>query len=559
MKQDASVRPWQFIYDELNIRERSPSAIPFSVHLRRHAQERPNSIAMSYLGYETSYAEFECQVNTVARLLEDMNVNKGDVVGIYLPNVPQYAAIMAGAAKRGITVCCLSPLLAPPELCHQLKDANISVLFALDLLLPVVKAISESISGVVKNAVVTGSLDTLPNAPEVGDISLAGISSWRYTELMAKYSTDAVDQVPVEADDVALIQYTGGTTGMPKGAMLTHGGLAWVAENTYVHAAPVEGEEVFSSAFPMFHIAGSSGMMALTRFGGMCAVIPDPRDLDFFLDQVIAYPPTLFGAVPSLYQMLLDHPKSKDVDFSRLKIAISGAAPLTGGERKKVDAWVGENKLADFFGMTETSPNYLCNPPSRSKPSTVGIPLPGVDVRIVDLATGESELPSGEEGEIIVATPGLMKGYLNMPEETAKALRSFNGKTYMYTGDVGFMDDEGYITICDRAKDMLNVSGYKVFSIEIENKLSHLDCIERAAVVGSPDLKRPGNDIVNLFVQLASEFERDDADSLNQRITDYCRANMAPYKVPKNIVFIAEIPMTAVGKVDKKLMRDQLA
>ena len=199
---------------------------------------------------------------------------------------------------------------------------------------------------------------------------------------------------------------------------------------------------------------------------------------------------------------------------------------------------------------------YCSSPPTRPKPDSVGIPIPGADVRIVDVETGENEMPMGEVGEIIASGPGVMSGYLNLSKETQKALRMFDNQLYMYSGDVGYMDDDGYIYVCDRSKDMLIVGGFKVFSVEIEEKLARMDEVVLSAVVSTPDQARPGNDIVNLFVQVSDTPEAKDEDALREKITLFCRENMAPYKVPRKIHFIEQIPVTPVGKLDKKKLRD---
>ncbi|WP_166426023.1 class I adenylate-forming enzyme family protein, partial [Paraglaciecola sp. 20A4] len=394
-------KPWQFIYDEAGIEETKPKIITFSGHTSRHAIELPNSPAISYLGQKTSFAQLDAQVNKLANALTALGVSRGDVIGIQMPNIPQYAVAMLAAARMGVTVSNVSPLLAPPELVFQIKDANISTLIALDAFVPLIQAVSAQVQGTLNRVIVTGAMDSIKTPENAEAPKIEGLQAYHYASLVDGADAN-FEQVEVAADDVALLQYTGGTTGKPKGAMLTFGGLSWVADNSFIYGSMEAGVDVSVSPFPMFHIAGAAGVMAVLRFGGMVILVPDPRNIDYLIDQMIANPPTSIGAVPTLYQMLLSHPKAKDVDFSKLKLAISGAAPLTGNDRQKVEGWLGKNKLADFFGMTETSPNYVCNPPQRSKPTTVGIPLPGVDVKIVDLETGTKVLPFGEEGEIIV-------------------------------------------------------------------------------------------------------------------------------------------------------------
>ena len=252
--------------------------------------------------------------------------------------------------------------------------------------------------------------------------------------------------------------------------------------------------------------------------------------------------------------MLLAHPGFKDVDFSGLKFAKSGAAPLTRTTYDNLSAVIGELKLADVFGMTETGPCHVCHPVSHYKLGSIGVPMPGTDLKIMDVETGTKEMPIGEPGEIATAGPQVMKGYLGLPEESARALREIDGQRYMFTGDVGYLDEDGYVFLCDRAKDMLVVGGFKVFSVEVEDKLKAHKDVAESAVIGAPDEARPGNDIVHLFVQRTPESEGSDKDA-EGRIRDWIRANMAAYKVPKQIHFLDAIPLTPVGKIDKKKMR----
>ncbi|MEM7731046.1 MAG: AMP-binding protein [Pseudomonadota bacterium] len=219
-----------------------------------------------------------------------------------------------------------------------------------------------------------------------------------------------------------------------------------------------------------------------------------------------------------------------------------------------LSAVIGAGKVSDVFGMTETGPCHVAHPVSRYKLGSVGVPMPGTTLKIMDVETGTREMPVGEPGEIATSGPQVMTGYLGLPEESARALREIDGARYMFTGDVGYLDEDGYVFLCDRAKDILVVGGFKVFSVEVEDKLKAHPDVAESAVVGAPDEKRPGNDIVHLFVQRAPGSEGDDADA-ETRIRDWIRANMAPYKVPRKIHFLPEIPLTPVGKIDKKKMR----
>jgi long-chain acyl-CoA synthetase len=547
--------PWLALHRSLGLEP--PPAFddrPLAEHLARHAERRPEAVAIQFHDRGIGYGELFTQSLRLATALRALGVAKGDVVGLHLPNVPQYLVAVAALSRLGAVGTGVSPLLAPGEIAFQLNDAGVKVLLTLDALaaavLPRITELPENLHTVI----VTGAGESL-GLPCGGAPDLPGVRTMRYPDLIGAAKPDC-PQTPVSGDDIFMIQYTGGTTGRPKGAMLSIRNLMYNPQQADAYA-PWTGEpqEVLMSAFPLFHAAGLSVHVAGLRFGCRALLIPDPRDMDFICRQLKRFPPTRIAAVPTLYQMLVNTPAFREVDFSGLKSALSGAAPLPLEDRKRIEAVIGSNRLSDVFGMTETGPVHVCNPPMRCKPTSVGIPVAAADTRIVDLETGTREMPFGEPGEIITSGPQVMKGYLNLPEESARAMRVLDGRTWMFTGDVGYMDEEGYVYLCDRAKDMLIVGGYKVFSVELEDKLKELDCIAQSAVIGTPDAARPGNDVVNLYVELAPAARSRDPDAVRAEIVAFCRENMAPYKVPRNVVLIDQIPLTAVGKIDKKALR----
>ncbi len=546
--------PWQAIYDELGIEVPEIDDRPLGHFVEEHATARPDSVALQYFEREISYRELNELANRCANGLLCLGVTRDDVVGIHLPNIPQYVIALVACAKIGCAGSGVSPLMAPSEIAHQVGDAGISVLLSLDKLVESSLANIKEIPDCLKHVIVASAADYI-SPSEPAEFGIAGVACHHFLAMLdnapAEYS-----QQPVAADDTMMVQYTGGTTGRPKGAELTVRSLMYNPLQCAAYSPWETGSEVVATAFPMFHAAGLAFTIASLRFGARLFLIPDPRDLEYFCQLMHRFPPTRLAAVPSLYQMLIACPDITGVDFSSLKIAHSGAAPLAGDDRRKIEAVIGENKLSDMFGMTETGPVHVCNPPMRAQPTSVGIPVPGADTRIVDLETGTKEMPVGEPGEIITSGPQVMKGYLNLAEESAKALRQWRGKTWMYTGDVGYMDEEGYIYLCDRAKDMLIVGGYKVFSVEVEDKLQELNCIALSAVIGTADEKRPGNDIVNLYVELTPAASKLEPDAVTAEILAFCRENMAPYKIPKLIRIIDQIPLTAVGKLDKKALRE---
>ncbi|MGB3456705.1 MAG: AMP-binding protein [Litorimonas sp.] len=550
-----AARAWQTIHDALGAVPPDYDDTPLGGHLERHAANRPDAVAMRFMQAAMSYGELDRAANRLANALSGLGVGRGDVVGLHMPNIPQYVIAVAAVSKLGAAGSGVSPLLAPPELVHQIDDAGISVLISLSDFAPALAAMPRVPDG-LRHVISTGAGDTL-GAPDVAPLDLPGTAGHTWQGLTSGAS-DVFAQVEVDPGDTFMIQYTGGTTGKPKGAEISHRNV--MHNPRMVEALDPDYEmyaERYASAFPFFHIAGFSMICGMMIYGAELRLLPNPRDVDHFVEVLQSHPPTILAGVPALYDMLLAHPGFKEVDWSRLKIAKSGAAPLTRTTYDNLSAVIGENKISDVFGMTETGPCHVAHPISRYKLGSVGVPMPGTDLKIMDVETGTREMPAGEPGEIATTGPQVMKGYLGLPEESARAIREIDGARYMFTGDVGYLDADGYVFLCDRAKDMLVVGGFKVFSVEVEDKLKAHPDVAESAVVGAPDEKRPGNDIVHLFVQRAPDSEGSDADA-ESRLRDWIRANMAAYKVPKHFHFLDAIPLTPVGKIDKKAMRAQV-
>lgn len=533
--------------------------------VERHVHEAPDAPVIYYLGLQMTIGQVDDLANRLANMLRGLGVERGDVIGLHLPNCPQYVIGLLAAAKLGCPASGVSPLLKPDEIVYQVGNANIRVLITLDQMF---SAAASSLDGRLpglKAAIVTGPIDFLPGwkktlAAWTGKVPRTVLPTLKHIRVCAlwpdilKADNTRVFE-PCRMEDVFMIQYTGGTTGNPKGAELS---LRNVLSSVIQNETMVEyeiGRETFASVLPWFHIAGLSALFMGLRKRALMIVVPNPRDVKTYCKAMIKRQPTVLGNVPTLYQMLLDEPLFKQVDFSRLKIAVSGAAPAPVELIRRVEEIIGQGKFCEAYGLTETSPTLTINPPGRARPGTIGVPLPGTDIRIVDAETGTREMPFDEPGELIASGPQVFRGYLGLPGETSKALRSFEGHTYFYTGDVARMDKDGYITICDRAKDMLIVGGYKVFSVEVENKLKEVPEIELSAVIGTPDKDRPGNDVVNLYVQLSKVGKDMGDDAVREKILAFCRDKMAAFKVPKHIHIIAQIPLTPVGKVDKKALR----
>ncbi len=548
-------RPWQSIQAELGIQPPVFDQGLFGAQLERQAAEIPGAVALKYLERDFTFSAFNAEASRLANALDEL-VEPGDVVGLHMPNIPQFCFALAAVCKLGGIVTGVSPLLTSTEIAHQISDARIKVLISLTDLAPSLTGIKK-VPECLTDIVFTGPLDyvdgTVIEAPEI-----IGVNTRTCRDLVSDHSP-VFHQRIVDPAQTFVIQYTGGTTGPPKGAEISHYGInAGIQMFNASAPPPVPGKEVFGSAFPLFHIAGLTLILTCVQSGATCFLFPNARDTDAICAAFKKTPPTRLFAVPALYEMLLANPAFRDLNFENLLLAISGAAPLSSRTFAALESVLGAGKISEAYGMTETGGTTSNNPPTRAKPGSVGMPMPGSSVLIMDAETGEGPLPSGEVGELWVSGPHIMKGYLGRPDATADALKPFEGETWMRTGDVGYMDDEGYIYISDRAKDMLIVGGYKVFSVEVEDKLCKLPEVRSCAIVGAPDPRRPGNDIVNLFVEASEQGAARGGDALMAKILTFCQENMAAYKIPKAIHFVDTIPLTAVGKIDKKQLRSKL-
>jgi long-chain acyl-CoA synthetase len=468
----------------------------------------------------------------------------------------------------GCIVSGVSPLLSDIQMQYQLNDlgtgGNKVALLTLDAIfagrlvkivskLPQLKlVITTSVGGYLpKIKQVLGKL--IGKIPKGKVTPLEGITVIDFhKDLLPTYSKE-LPTVKIAADDLAFIQYTGGTTGPPKGAMLTHKNIVSdiVIYQKWLNWEP--GEGVALSGFPFFHIAGTFTTLNVVYLGWSQILIPNPRDSDHIIKELAKYKPTVLANVPSLYQILMKNPKFKELDHSQLKYCVSAAAPFPKESQKEFETIVGKGKLIEAYGMTETSPLSASNPSNGVKKlGSIGLPLNNTEIKLVDPNTGK-EVPVGEPGEICVKGPMVMQGYFNKPEETKNAIDSDG---FMHTGDVGVMDEDGYMKIVDRTKDMIIVGGFKVFSAKLEDTLTKHLAIGMVATVGVDNPERPGSEIVKAFIQLDPEYDYDgNEESLKKNITAFAKENCSPYEVPKIIEIVKELPLTTVGKVDKKSLR----
>ncbi|MBW2365355.1 MAG: AMP-binding protein [Deltaproteobacteria bacterium] len=536
--------------------------------IKKTLEDFPDKIALAYLGVDITFSELDAYANQFANMLIENGFKKGDVVGINLPNIPQYLIALIGSLRAGCAISGVSPLLSADQIKYQLNDlagqGNKVGLVTLDAIFAghLVKIASDIPS--LKLVVATSVASFLPKIKQVLGKLLKKVPSGKVTPLpgvtvldfhkdvFGKYSADPVD-VGITPDDIGWIQYTGGTTGDPKGAMLSHRNAAHNILSIIRWLAWGRGAGILLSGFPMFHIAGLVVCESAIFLGWTQILIPNPRDTDHICGEIVKYKPTNLVNVPSLYQMMIANPKFKELDHTGLGTCISGAAPFPRESQVEFENIIGKGKLLELYGMTETSPVATMNPSKGEKRlGTAGLPVFNVDLKMVNPATGE-EVPVGEPGEICVKGPVVMQGYLNKPEETKNAI---DADGYMHTGDVGIMDEDGFVRIVDRTKDMIIVGGFKVFSSKVEDVISNHPAIGVMALIGEENPERPGSELVKAFIQLDPAYAYDgNADALKADIIKFAKEKCSPYEVPKEIEIMDEIPLTTVGKVDKKVLR----
>ncbi len=573
-----SGKPWLASFDKHVTEEVPIPELGYLDYLEKGLKANPDKVAFYFLGAACTFGELDMLSDRFARYLVDKGCSKGDVVGIHLPNVPQYLVALVGTMKAGCVKSGVSPLLTAREIVHQLNDSKAKVFVTLDALFQAhLVGIADQVPA-LEYVVATNIADflspfkaflgkLLKKIPSGKIVPLKGKEVITYKELIASFPADK-PKVKVSPDDTCLLQYTGGTTGPSKGTVLTHRNLAsnqaqmtqWLYDDLAPEADIMmdarRGTDVMCSGFPFFHMAGLAlGLLTIT-LGNTQILVPDPRNTDRICEDIRKYGPTQFVNVPTLYQLLMENPAFSTLDFSNVKYCVSGAAPFDVDSINKLETYVGKGRVLELYGMTETSPAITMNPTyGKKKIGSVGIPIQNTKVKIVSVEDGTTEMPIGEPGELIAAGPQIMKEYHGNPEATASTIKEIDGDMFLYTGDVAMMDDDGYFYIVDRTKDMLLVGGFNVYSKQLEETLYELPDIELCAIIGLPNPERPGSELVKAVIQLKDAAKEQDETAIRNKIQAHCKENLAPYKVPKIIDFIDEMPLTAVGKVDKKILR----
>jgi long-chain acyl-CoA synthetase len=532
---------------------------------RRYPDKTATKIVLKYLlggrltvGGTLSYRELNNYADRFAAALAKLGVKPGDRVAVMLPNSPQFVIAFYGALKAGAVVVNVNPTYTARELEHQLIDAGAETIVMLNLFYKRLAEVRERTP--IKHTIVTHIFDLLPfPSKQLVERAQRKEADWVTVDpgpgcyLFEPLLTNAPSkppQITVKPDDVALFQYTGGTTGVPKAAMLTHKNL--VANTLQVVSflpSAEPGKETVMAAIPFFHVYGMTVAMNFAIYvGGEIVIVPNPRPIDNVMRIIAKERATIFPGVPAMYIGIINHPDVHKTDLRSIKACISGSAPLPMEVQEKFGTLTG-GRLVEGYGLTETSPVTHCNPVfGERRAGSIGLPLPNVEARIVNPDTG---LPvpwgSDEVGELLVRGPNIMKGYWNKPDDTAATI---DEDGWLHTGDIARMDEDGYFYIVDRKKDMIIASGYKVLPREVEEVLfSHPEVLE-AAVAGVPDSYR--GETVKAFI-----VPKPGTAPTAEEITAFCRERLAPYKVPRQIEFRQELPKTQVGKVLRRVLVEE--
>jgi len=520
----------------------------------------PDKTALIYLGSRLSFREVDELSNQLAHFFTQSGLKPDDVVGLHLPNIPAHYIAVIAAQKAGCVTSGVSPLLTPAEMAHQLQDSQAKMVITVDVLFAKLAQVAAQCP--FTTILVSEIADFLPplkrflgkllkKIPTADVNPIPGKKIHRFTEILPTFSREFVP-VKRTMDDMIFMMYTGGTTGLAKGAMLTQRNYMYNRRQvlTWLDIQP---EDTALSAFPMFHIAGLAlGGFIITQ-GATQICVPNPRDSHFLIEAIKKYRPTCIVNVPTVYFEMMKKPEFKTVDLSSVKWCLSAAAPFPAENIKELEAIIGEGNFIELYGMTETSPVTCCNPRyGKKKASSIGMPLSDTEFKLIDPTSKEPVKP-GEPGEIAIRGPQVMKGYFGQPEETANVLRD----GWLYTGDIARMDDDGYFYIVDRLKDMVIVSGFKVFTRELDDVLSRHPDVQMAASVGLPDPERPGSERVGCAIILRPGIE--DSAAEKEKILKYLKENVAPYKVPRVITFMDQLPTSGVGKILKRELKQMLA
>lgn len=544
--------------------------------LDESARDYPDKVFTIFNGGTKTFAEVKNTADRIANFLVSNGIQKGDRVAIFLPNIPHYPAIFFGILKAGAVCVTCNPLYTSTELNYQLKDSGAKAVFCMDheLFYPTTAA---AIKGTeIKTTVICNVKTYLPKWKAILGSLLGKIpkadqhepSHLFFDQIIESYQPKAPDVRIDPEKDLALIIYTGGTTGVPKGAALTHSNFAYdlraLEEWTRLPHGPGEKPEMikqggfhtFLGVLPWYHSFGmTTCMMTACGSANRLVCIPDPRAGDPPFSEVLKavekYKVTIMPAVPTIFVAFINHPHLEKYDITSLIGCFSGGAPLPPEVCRQFEEKSG-SVIFEGYGLSETAPVASANPTDKTKRKigSIGFPIPGTDIKILDLDTGSQQMPQGEDGEIAISGPQVMQGYWNRPEENQAVFRTVDNSRYFLTGDIGHIDEEGYIIITDRKKDLILVGGFNVYPRDVEDILFQHPKVAMAAVIGVPDAK--SGETVKAYIQL-----KPGESASEKEISEFCKTHMAGYKRPKYIEFREELPVSPIGKVLRRVLRDE--
>jgi long-chain acyl-CoA synthetase len=543
-------KPWTQHYDPGVPAELKFPDITVADFLENAAKKYPNKPCTIFNGATISYKEMSELSDRLAAGFADLGIKKGDRVGLFIPNTPQFAIAYFALQKLGAAVVATNPLYTPREIEHQVNDAGVEVMVLMTNNYEKVKELQSRTR--IRQIVATNIKEALPPVKKLlfgllrekkagFRVTLRDNDVWMQ-DLIAKHKPGDRPQVAVTGEDTALLQYSGGTTGLSKGVIATHRGL--VANTVQIDAwnhEGREGQEVVLLAIPMYHAYGMVvGMLYGMWKGASLVMVPDPRNIKDVLNNIQKYKASIFPGVPAIYNAINNHPDvlAGKYELGSVRFCISGSAPLLRETKERFEELTGGH-LIEGFGLSEAPVATHCNPVTGvNKTGSIGMPLPNVDCRIISLDDGATVLPQGEIGELVIKGPQVMRGYHNMPTETMNTVR----EGWLYTGDIAYMDEDGYFFIVDRKKELIKPGGFQVWPREVEEVIQQNPKVKEVGVAGVPDAA--AGEAVKAWVVL-----KDGETATVEEIRAWCKDKLAGYKVPKQIDFLYELPKTTVGKI----------
>jgi long-chain acyl-CoA synthetase len=560
-------KPWVKSYDPGVPANLNYPPVPLYQFLVDSAKRAPNNAALitsaklPVLGRQAAsftYAQLDQTSDALAAALVDMGLKKGDRVAIVMPNCVAFAICFYAILKAGGVVAATNPTYPASKMEYQINDCDAEIVLTLTLFYKLVKEVQPKTK--VKTVIVANIKEYLPPLAKIlftlarekkdGHYleSISAGDHW-FQDILAKYAGRKAN-VDVKPTDLALFQYTGGTTGVSKAAMATHSAL--VANMIQMRHTAIEGigipadQHIFVGAIPMFHVYGLVAMLSLSvQMGAKIVIIANARDTDEVVDVINHFKPTLYPGVPALYNAINNHPRvlSGEASLRSLIYCLSGSAPLPRSTKEEFERLSGA-AVREGFGMSEAPTATHVNPnKGENRTGSIGLPLPDMEMRIVSLDDGETDVPVGEVGELLMAGPNVMIGYHGMPTETKNVLREHDGKVWLHTGDIARMDEKGYFYIVDRKKDMALIGGYNVYPTEIEDALKSHPAVLEVGVAAVPHPEKEGQEALKAWV-----VKKPGVEVTSEELIKFCQEKLAPYAVPRRIAFIAELPKTTVGK-----------